>query len=195
MKNKTKALLIPIAAFAVTVTGASAFNSPVLENAGLDTGQIAAFEQAHELRESGDKDAARDILMNAGVDMDTMRGVRDAMKEHRAQMHEAVEEALENGDYDAFLKAVQDSPMEEKVDSPEEFDLFIEAHELRESGDKEGAREVMKDLGFEGKMMGGKGHGMYKVDGDTHGMKGMMGGHGEGKGEKGEKGERGGMMR
>jgi len=192
MKKSTKGLLIPIAAFAVTVTGASAFNSSVLENAGLDTGQIAAFEQAHELRESGDKDAARDILMNAGVDMDTMHGVRDALKEHRAQMHEAVEEALESGDYDAFLEAVQDSPMEGKVDSPEEFDLFMEAHELRESGDKEGAREIMEDLGLVGKMMKGKDHGRHKGNNDAHGMRGMMGGH---DGDKDEKGGRGGMVR
>lgn len=172
MKNKTKALLIPIAAFAVTVTGASAFNSSVLENAGLDTQQIAAFEQAHELRKDGDKEGARDILVDAGIDMDTMHSVRDAMKEHREEMHEAVKEALEEGDYDAFLNAVENSPLADKIDSLEEFELFMEAHELREAGDRDGAREIMEELGFEGKM---------------HGR-----GHGKGQG-KGERGHRGGF--
>jgi hypothetical protein len=160
MKNKTKALLIPIAAFAVTVTGASAFNSSVLENAGLDTQQIAAFEQAHDLRKGGDKEAARDVLVEAGVDMDTMKEVKGAMQEYRKQMHEAVEDAVKNGDYDAFLEAVAGSPVSEIVDTPEEFALFTEAFDLRESGDTDAAREIMADLGFEGKMHG-KGHGMH----------------------------------
>ena len=174
MKNTTKALLIPIAAFAVTVTGASAFNSAVLQDAGLDTQQIAAFEQAHELRKDGDREAARDILVDAGVDMETMQEVREAMKGHRQEMHQAVEEAMKDGDYDAFLAAVAGSPMADKIDTPEEFALFTEAFDLRESGDREAAREIMEDLGFEGKMHG-RGHGMRM----NHG--------GEERGERGEK--------
>jgi hypothetical protein len=171
MKNTTKALLIPIAAFAVTVTGASAFNSSVLENAGLDTQQIAAFEQAHDLRKVGDKEAARDVLVEAGVDMDTMKEVREAMKEHRAEMHEAVEDAVKNGNYEAFLEAVAGSPVSEIVDTSEEFALFSQAFDLRESGDKQSAREIMEELGFEGKMHG-KGHGMRgDHDGDFEGKR------------------------
>jgi len=173
MKNKTKALLIPIAAFAVTVTGASAFNSSVLENAGLDTQQIAAFEQAHELRKDGDKDAARDVLVEAGVDMDTMKEVHEAMKGHREEMKEAVKVALQDGDYDAFLEAVEGSPVADIVDSPEEFALFTEAHDLREAGDREAAREIMEELGFEGKMHG-RGHGS-RGDGDGRGEGRMNG--------------------
>jgi len=176
MKNKTKALLIPIAAFAVTVTGASAFNSDVLQKAGLDTEQISAFEQAHELRKEGDTETARDVLVEAGVDMETIHSVREAMKEHREEMHQAVEDAVHNGNYDAFLEAVEGSPVSEIVDTPEEFALFTEAFYLRDAGEKEAAREIMEELGFEGGMHG-RGHGTRMNHGN---------------GEKRERGEPGG---
>ncbi len=38
-----KSLLIPIAAFALTVTGAQAFNGQILQEAGLIEDQIVAF--------------------------------------------------------------------------------------------------------------------------------------------------------
>lgn len=171
MKNKTKALLIPIAAFAVTVTGASAFNSIVLENAGFDDTQITAFEQAHDLRKDGDKEGARDLLMDAGIDMESMHAMHDSMKEHRSEMHEAVQRALQDGNYEAFLEAVENSPMADKIASQDEFELFMEAHELREAGDKEEARAIMEELGFEGKM--------HKMNGDHKGhMKGKWSGYG-----------------
>ncbi|MFT7507561.1 MAG: hypothetical protein ACI92I_000721 [Acidimicrobiales bacterium] len=160
MKNKTKALLIPIAAFAVTVTGASAFNSVVLENAGLDTAQITAFEQAHELRKEGDKEAARDVLVEAGVDMETMQAVRGAMKEHRQEMKSAIYEAVGNNDYQAFIDAIEGSPLVDIITSESDFELFVQAHTLRAEGDREEAKEIMEDLGFEGKMnsLGHKGN-------------------------------------
>ena len=194
MKNKTKALLIPIAAFAVTVTGASAFSLDALDKADIPEEQRSAFEQAHELRKEGDTKAAREVLMNADIDIQTIHEVHDAMKEHRAQMHEEVEQALKDGDYEAFLKAVQDSPMAETIDTPAEFDLFMQAYTLRESGDKAGAREMMEDLGFEGKMMKEKGHGMHKENGDMHGMRGMMNGYDEEHSEGNDEGDHG-MMR
>jgi len=180
MINKTKALLIPIAAFAVTVTGASAFNSSVLENAGLNGVQISAFEEARELREEGDKEGAREVLVVAGIDMETMHAVRDAMKEHRARMHDDVDAAIQNGDYDAFLVAVAGSPIGEIVDTPEEFSLFTEAFNLREAGDKEAAREIMEELGFEGKMHK-RGHGMKDDFNGRHEnrMNGFRGGDSE----------------
>jgi len=176
MKNKTKALLIPIAAFAVTVTGASAFNSEVLENAGLNDDQISAFEQAHELRKDGEREAARDIIADAGIDTDTLHEVREAMKEHRESMRTAVDQAVEGSDYNAFLEAIEGSPLVDIITSEDDFELFVEAHGLREAGDKEAAREIMEDLGFEGKMHG-KGHGMNKGEGNHEGERHGFGRH------------------
>ncbi len=156
MNKKAKALLIPLAAFAVTVTGASAFNSEVLEKAGLSNDEISAFESAHELRSEGDREGARDVLVEAGVDMETMHKVREAMHEYRSEHKEAVHEAVENNDYEAFLEAVEGSPIADIVTSEDDFDLFVEAHELRAEGDKEAAKEIMAELGFPEKE--GRGH-------------------------------------
>lgn len=142
-----KALLIPIAAFAVTVTGASAFNSEILEKAGLNSEQISAFEEAHELREEGDREGARDILTEAGLDEDTLKSIREAFQEERQTKRSAINEAVEDGDYDAFKEAVEGSPLADIITSEDDFELFKEAHEHREA-----AREIMDELGFEGKM-------------------------------------------
>jgi len=105
-----------------------------------------------------------------------MQEVKAAMKAHHAEKKEAVQAALQNGDYDAFLEAVEGSPLSNTVDTPEEFALFTEAHDLREAGDKQAAREIMEELGFEGKMHG-RGHGMKgdredKEDGQFAGFRG-----------------------
>ncbi len=192
MKKSTKALLIPIAAFAVTVTGVSAFSPDMLERANLSEEQRSAFEQAYELRKEGNKEGARDVLAQAGVDMEAVKEVHQAIKGKRQEMHEAIEDAMKDGDYEAFLQAVADSPMLEKIDTPEEFDQFTKAYKLKELGDMEGARAIMADLGFDGGMMKEKGHGIHKEKKERGGMHGMM--MRDHKEEDGEKAERG-MMR
>ena len=153
--NKTaKSLLIPIAAFAVTVTGVSAFNEDVLEKAGLSKDQISAFEEAHELRKDGDKEGARDILMDAGIDLETMHNVREVMHKHREAMKNDIDEAIENNDYEAFLSAIEGSPLADIINSESDFELFKEAHELKMTGDHKEAHEIMEELGFEHKMNG-----------------------------------------
>ena len=154
-----KALLIPIAAFAVTVTGASAFNSEILEKAGLNSEQISAFEEAHELREDGDREGARDILTEAGLDEDTLKSIREAFQEERETKRSAINEAVEDGDYDAFTKAIEGSPLADIITSEDDFELFKEAHEHRAA-----AREIMEELGFEGRFNN-------THDGERHGRK------------------------
>ena len=146
-----KALLIPLAAFAVTVGTAQAFNPEVLERAGLSNEQISAFEEAHELRKAGDRDAARDVIAEAGIDEEVMENIREAMKEWRADHREAIKEAVENEDYEAFLAAVEGSPLADIITTEADFALFVEAHELRESGDREGAKAIFDELGIEKK--------------------------------------------
>lgn len=168
--NKTaKALLIPVAAFAVTVTGASAFNSEVLERAGLTEGQISAFEEARELREDGDREGARDVLLEAGIDMETMHSVREAMHEYRHEIHSAIDEAVENNDYEAFLIAIEGSPLADIINSEEDFAIFKEAHDLKEAGEYKEAHQLMEELGFPE---------IKKESGHRFGhMQGMMMGH------------------
>ncbi len=149
-----KSLLIPLAAFAVAVTGVQAFSSDVLSQAGLNEEQIAAFEVAKELREEGDKEGARDVLVEAGIDEDTMKAIREAMHSERSTMHEAVKAALEANDFSAFKVAIEGSPMADIVTTEADFALFKEAHEHREA-----ANAIMVELGFPEHGEGKGGHG------------------------------------
>lgn len=167
MNKITKSVLIPVAAFAVTVTGVSAFSSEVLEEVGLTNDQISAFESAHELKQAGEHEEAKEVLMDAEIDRDTIKEVRTAMKEHRSEVRAVIEAALEDGDYNDFMDAIADTPLAEHIDGEDDFDLFLKAYELKQSGDREAAREIMDELGIE-KPEHRKG---------GHGMKGDRGGH------------------
>lgn len=168
---QSKSLLIAIAAFAVTTTGVSAYaGTDLLEKAGLSETQIEAFEEARELRESGDRDAARDVLVGAGIDEETLRNIHQAVHEARKEMKDAMHEALEADDYDAFMEAVIDSPLSDIINSKEDYDLFREAYELKMAGEFEAAKEIMSELGMEEGF--GKGHGHKK--GHGFGRGGLM---------------------
>lgn len=169
-----KQIMIPVAAFAVTVTGASAFNSDLLDKIDVDLtdSQISALEEAHELRIDGaDREEVKNYLEENGIDEDTMKEVREAVHEVRHESREALREAVENDDYDAFLTAITDTPLADAIDSESDFETFKEAHELRQAGDHEGAQELMAELGIE------------KPEG--RGDRGGHGPRGQGKGLKG----------
>lgn len=154
---KSKPFLIAIAAFAVTATGVQAFQgTEILQRAGLTDEQIEAFETARELRESGDANAARDALLEAGVDEKALRSVRQAMHKQR----DAIRDAASANDYDAFKIAVAGTPLAEAVDTKEDFEKFLEAQELREAGKWNEAKVILDGLGIEPPdRMPGRGHG------------------------------------
>ncbi len=157
-----KALLIPLAAFAVTATGVSAFNSQVLEDAGLSGNQISAFEEAHERRKEGDRDGARGILEGAGIDLETLENIREAHREYRHGHQEAIHSAVEANDYGAFKDAIEDSPLKDIITTESDFDKFVEAYTLREEGEYDAAKDILTDLGIErhhGVGGHGRGHG------------------------------------
>jgi|GEM_PF-3013280 len=73
-----------IAAFAVTLTSVQAFgNQEFLTKAGLNDDQVVAVQEARELRKLGNTDAARDILVAAGIDEETIQQLRKAHKQHK----------------------------------------------------------------------------------------------------------------
>lgn len=81
----------------------------------------------------------------------------------RAEIHKEIKAAVENNDYDAWLAAISDTKMAEKnADNinEETFNKFVAAHNLFKAGDKEAAKEIMKDLGFKHKK--GFGFGKHK---------------------------------
>lgn len=80
--------------------------------------------------------------------------LREARDAHRAEHprvsvenRAAINAALEAGDYAAFAAAIEGAPFADKV-TEEKFTAIIEALELREAGDIEGARQVLEDAGM-----------------------------------------------
>lgn len=165
-------IMIPVAAFAVTATGASAFSGDLLEKLDLDltNEQVNALEEVHELRAEGaDREEVREVLEDAGLDREDMQEIREAVRAYKAEQRAVIHEALEDGDYDAFIDAIEGTRLADVIDTEGEFETFVEAHELRENGDREGARELMEELGIE-KPEGKRGHGRGGFDGDRNGF-------------------------
>lgn len=84
-----------------------------------------------------------------------------------ASQHEAVEQVLEAGDYDAWVALMEGHGRITDVVTEDNFDVFIEMHEAMEDGLVEKAQELREDLGL----------GMHPQDGS-----GYRGQYGEGEG-------------
>lgn len=155
-----KKVIVPVAALAITATSVSAFDMATLRNSdiNLTEAQVSAMEEAQSLREEGaSREAVEAVLANAGLDEDTMREIRDEAHAARDAARAAIDEALAAGDYDAFLVAIEGSPLAETIDTEAKFERFKEAHELMAE-----AKGIMEELGIErgghdDKMMGGRG--------------------------------------
>lgn len=99
-----------------------------------------------------------------GIDLDAQREAHDAMRD-----------AIENNDYDAYLEAVSDLEEATGKESPrsldeEDFEKLVEMHEARESGDFQNGmmhRQGMKGQGMHGQ---GQGFGMRGGMGQSQGM-------------------------
>ncbi len=156
-----KQILIPVAALAITATSVSAFSDASLIsklNINLNDSEKAALEEAAEIRETAHEEA-KQVLEDAGITDERMTEIREAMHKARHAEREAVKAAVEANDYEAFNTAIADSPMASEIDSAEKFAKLVEAHNLRESGDIDGAKAIMEELGLKGPGMGGRGFG------------------------------------
>ncbi|HAT03190.1 MAG TPA: hypothetical protein DCS29_00220 [Candidatus Magasanikbacteria bacterium] len=107
-----------------------------------------------------------------------MRGEGGLNEEHRAEM----DSLLQVGNYDAWKAAMETHATEMGKDTPpmleqvtaENFDRFVEMHNLMKAGDRDGAKAIADELGLKemglgrgGKMMKGFGDREFKdVNGD-----------------------------
>ncbi len=144
----SKSLLIAIAALALTASGAQAFSGETLRRAGLSESQRAAFAIARELREEGDTKAARDVLVQAGIDEKVIERVRSVAAGENSPSHDVLHAALEGGDYDTFMAVISESPLADIIVTRDDFEQFHIAHELTLSGDVTGAKEIFTELGI-----------------------------------------------
>lgn len=156
---QSKSLLIAIAAFAVTATGAQAYvGTQNFSQLGLSTQQVQAFSQARDLRRKGEVEKARDVLLEAGVTEDTLSTLRTAT--HTS--HQAVHEAVLANDYEAFKLAIVGTPLADIITTEADFADFKKAHDLKSEGKISEAKELYGELGLKGKGMGmGRHHKMH----------------------------------
>lgn len=156
-----KQILIPMAALAITVTGASAFTGGDMLSkldVNLSESETTALTEAREIHQAA-RAKADQVLEAAGISDERMKEIHGAMRDARHTGHEAVKAAIKANDYGAFQTATADTPMADTIDSAEEFAKLVEADSLRTAGDHEAARAIMEQLGMKGKGMGGMGGG------------------------------------
>ncbi len=159
-----KHIIVPVAAFAVTATAASAFGPSMLQKLDIELTetQVEALEEARKLHREGNVEAAQEVLEEAGLDEDILDQIRDMTHEQR----DAVRAAIEAGDYDLFTELVTEGPLAEAITSESDFELLVEAHQLMADGDREGAEALFDQLGLERREGGprGKAGGMLSSD-------------------------------
>lgn len=141
----SKSLLIAIAAFAVTTTGAHAYvGTKYIDDSGLSAVQRDAFSEARKLRKSGEVDKARDVLLQAGVTDETI----DSLRKASHNSHAAMNDAIEAGDFEAFREAIEGTPLYDIVTTEADFTLFKQAHELKMNGKKDESQAIFESLGL-----------------------------------------------
>jgi hypothetical protein len=143
---QSKSLLIAIAAFAVTTSGVFAYSGDnVLDRANLSEEQKTAITRAREFKQNGDLDAARDSLVQAGIDEKVLKKLHEA----RHQVELEMQAALAAGDYKAFIASISETPLADLITSEADFEQFKSAQELKDDGDHFAAKEIYEELGVE----------------------------------------------
>ena len=94
---------------------------------------------------------------------------RQQFQEDMQTYHDAVEAAVEAGDYSAWKDAMADRPQPprmEDVVTEDNWDTFVAMHQAMEDGDYETAQSLREELGLGNGRMGGgfggpRGHGFH----------------------------------
>ena len=145
---QSKSLLIAIAAFAVTTSGVFAYSgNSVLDRANLSAEQKTAITRAREQRENGDYNAARDSLVNAGIDENVLKRLHEA--KHQVELE--MQAALAANDYEAFIASIAQTPLADIITTADDFEQFRSAQELKDDGDYTAAKEIYDELGVQTK--------------------------------------------
>ena len=109
----------------------------------------AQMEELRAAKEAGNDELVTQIKEEMKADMEAHRAER---QEHR----EAVKDAVESGNYDAFIEALGEHVPEDMTE--EKFGQIQEIHQLLADGDKDGAKALAEEYGLEGPF-GGHGPG------------------------------------
>ncbi len=154
---KLRNILIPVVASMIVVGTTSAFSPKMIEKLTVSEDVKEVLVEAHEMKEAGStREEVKEYLESEGITSEVRKGIKEEMKEVRKIHWAEVSDALESKDYGAFQAATSEGKLSQNITTEADFLRLAEAHELRIDGDKEGAKEIMKELGIEHK--GKRGH-------------------------------------
>lgn len=141
---KKSLLALPALAILLGVGGAATAHAHGLgPSHQLTEEQKASLETLRELMHDGKIEEARAFAEANGLPS-LKHGMRMRLDPEKQA---ALDAALESGDYDAFVELTANAPFADEL-TPEAFAQLVEAHTLMEAGDMEGARAILKELGF-----------------------------------------------
>lgn len=150
----SKSLLIAVAAFALTTGGAHAYvGNKLLLRAGLSYEQVAALEEARVLRESGEVEKARDVLLEAGIDEEALAALRAASRAARVD----IKAAVAANDFSAFEAAVAGTEIAQIIANEEAFLRLVAAYTHAAQGRHQAARVLLDELGVPALLLRGDG--------------------------------------
>lgn len=171
MKQTTKTMLAGGLIGATVMVAGSAFAAlPQEARDALESNDFDAFQIAVEgTRAENLPQEIFDLKVNLyeaknAEDQDTIDEIKSELKKYKEEQRaehqvnkEARHEAIESGDYDAFVAL---APEGRDVPSEEVFDLLGDLHEARDAEDQDAVDEIrtqLSDLGFEKQEKGYKG--------------------------------------
>ena len=106
---------------------------------------FSEFTQLHALMEEGNWEEVKALRKELGIGLGGERTFHK-MKFSK-EGHEEMMAALDNRDYEAWGEAAAASPKAEGV-TAENFDRFVDMHELFKAGDKEEGMKIAEELGL-----------------------------------------------
>ena len=152
-----------------TTIGALALVIGIMASAGM----ISAyeFENKEAVRESikaGDFAGWKET-MQAGLTEDNFARMQERFQNREEHMglirehREVINSAIETGDYDTWLEAINEEPVRQDITeiiTEENFARYVQFHEAMQNKEYETATEIAEELGLEGRgQMGRMGFG------------------------------------
>lgn len=113
----------------------------------IDESEFEKLTEAHRLAQEGKYEEARQIKEELGLKGHEMKKGHGKGFGMSDEEHEAIWQALENNDYNAWKEAMGDRKMAGEIDESE-FAKLVEAHNLRKEGQFTEASEIMEELGL-----------------------------------------------
>jgi hypothetical protein len=142
--------------------------APAISFAGFNDKEQKDMPQHFEYLESGDYEGFLESIKGTPLEkiIDTenefekmieLHSLRKEMQDLREELglpkhrghHRSNVRFSEFENYEDFLAGAEGKRIQEVIDSEEKFEAMIEAHNLHQEGDHEGAREVIEAAGIE----------------------------------------------